>query len=330
MKQITLTCKVITPLFMGGTEQQAELRTQSFNGVFRYWFRLLGGSFEDEKRLFGWGGEEAKKGIVNVRIENKRFQTFQFQRKDSGYDYLGFSLALNKRIGVKEDEGFKVSFLFHPTSTEDDIKKFLCVVWCAFYLGNFGSRSRRGFGSITIENIDGDVPQNFDLKFKIDQNTKDWLKNQLQYIKSLNYWRARNDIPYIFENLEIYQFSQPLSDYIQLLNKMGEEYKNFRRTLKGDMWEKRIWFGLPIMSQQVFPIFDHEQGRRASLLAFKIIKSDNNFEGFILLFKPNDAHNFKFLPDGARIKFSNQPISINPNWWQVLNDFIIDKDKIYP
>ncbi|MEO0111624.1 MAG: type III-B CRISPR module RAMP protein Cmr1 [candidate division WOR-3 bacterium] len=338
MKKIDLKCKIITPLFMGGAEQQPELRTQSFNGLFRYWFRLLGGSFEDEKRLFGWGGEEANKGKVSIVIKDRNISTSRFQRQSQGYNYLGFSLALTNREGIEKNGEFKLLLRFHPTSSNEDIKKFLCAVWCAFYLGNFGSRGRRGFGSIIVENINGDILHDFNLKFICNQNIGNWLKSQLEYIKSLNYWQARRDIPYIFENLEIYKFNRHQSNYIQLLNSIGEEYKNFRQKLRRNEWEKRIWFGLPIMPQGVFPILDHEErGRRASLLIFKIIKFNNNYEGFVLFFKPNERHDFKFLPDRAKIKFDKKEIFVDANWWQILdkfiNDYLKNKNlitKVYP
>ncbi|MFN4220536.1 MAG: type III-B CRISPR module RAMP protein Cmr1 [bacterium] len=236
MNKISLTCKIITPLFMGGAEQQPELRTQSFNGLFRHWFRLLGGSIEDEKRLFGWGGEKARKGLVKVNlkksgeIKSKEFEKIfddkGFVARGRGINYLGFSLDprfkkdkkanLRKYILELEGQNFGIEFLFYPNILEEDIKKFLCAVWCAFYLGNFGSRSRRGFGSIVVEEIEGDIPKEemegdipkeFDLKFKPDGNEdiSKWLKNQLDFIKNLKYWKARDDIPYIFENLEIYE-----------------------------------------------------------------------------------------------------------------------------
>ena len=54
-KKIIFKLKIITPLFIGGAQRQAELRTQSFNGMFRYWFRIAGGSLEDEKKNFWLG-----------------------------------------------------------------------------------------------------------------------------------------------------------------------------------------------------------------------------------------------------------------------------------
>ncbi|MEO0179411.1 MAG: type III-B CRISPR module RAMP protein Cmr1 [candidate division WOR-3 bacterium] len=326
MKKISLSCKIITPLFMGGAEQQAELRTQSFNGLFRYWFRLLGGSFEDEKRLFGWGGEKANKGVVRIRvIKEGDINPYQVtHREPTGYRYLGFSLQLTERNGIKVPYYFKILFSFHPIATDEDIKKFLCAVWCAFYLGNFGSRSRRGFGSIMVEDIEGDIPSGFNLKFKPQGDIGNWIKEQLNYIKGLNYWKARKDIPYVFENLEIYRFFQSKRYCFEMLHEMGTRYRYYRQNLR---FHERIWFGLPILPKI-------KEARRASLLIFKTIQSNSNFEGFILVFKPNEKHDFKFLPDEAKINLKG--VNLNMPRWEVLNDFMRSLEnlnlikKIYP
>jgi len=39
-----LECKIVTPLFMGDAQFDPKLRTQSFNGVLRWWFRTARGS----------------------------------------------------------------------------------------------------------------------------------------------------------------------------------------------------------------------------------------------------------------------------------------------
>ncbi len=375
MKEIILSCKVITPLFMGGAEQQPELRTQSFNGLFRYWFRLLGGYFEDEKRLFGWGGEKANKGIVNIKLKRQNVKGTQPERqKKEGYNYLGFSLKLTRREGIDASNFFKILLSFHPKSTEDDIKKFLCAVWCAFYLGNFGSRSRRGFGSIVVENVNGYKLQNFDLKFKPNQSIKDWLKEQINYIKSLNFWRARKDIPYIFENMEIWRVQREnfnkygnfikdvqqnrrgrylfnsgapnsignLDDLLDFIGFLLAAYRSYYKPdydivksilenpqkFSHSQTIKRVVFGLPLNFYfsslkkvgQVGAKLGSTGLRRASPLIFKVIQFDGNFEGFILLFKPNNRHDFKFLPDGAQITLKG--VNLKQTDWQILNDFI--------
>ncbi len=217
MKKLNVILRIVTPLFMGGANQQPELRTQSFNGVFRYWFRLAGGSFEDEKRLFGWAGEKSNKGLINILVDSKDLKTMRFSKQfdKSGYidkrfgiNYLGFSL--DQRFKEKDHKSqrecftggyFKIRILFHPKATNEDIKKFLSILWLAFNLGNFGSRSRRGFGSIMIKDIRGDILPDFKLSFNPDvNNLSNWFKDNLKIIKSVIYDRPRNGIPCVFDN----------------------------------------------------------------------------------------------------------------------------------
>ncbi len=200
MRTFSLKCKVITPLFIGGANQQAELRTQSINGLLRWWFRIAGGSIEDEKRLFGWAGEKSNQGLVRIFIKEPPFQPQEFSPKQAGYNYLGFSLKLTKRKSFPENQAFEMKISFHPKANEEDIKKFFCALWLAFNLGNFGSRSRRGFGSVMIEDVQGNFPHNFKLEFKPKNPIDEWLKSQLNYIKSLGFWQERIDIPFVFSN----------------------------------------------------------------------------------------------------------------------------------
>jgi len=216
VRKIELEAKIINCLFMGGANKQAELRTQSFNGVFRYWFRLAGGSLEDEKRLFGWGGEGAVKGLVSIFLRQKDLNKKRFEKifDNKGYpktgygiNYLGFSLdqrfkktqQKERRECIKENQEFKLEIRFSPLATDKDIKKFLCSVWLAFNLGNFGTRSRRGFGSISIKDISGDLPKEFNLKFKPFESFEEWLSENLNEIKQIIDEKPRADIPFIFD-----------------------------------------------------------------------------------------------------------------------------------
>jgi len=258
MKEVKLTLKVITPLFMGGANQQAELRSQSFNGVLRWWFRVAGGSFEDEKKLFGWGGEKSNKGRVKLLVISKELNSQIFEkefdeqcriRQDKGINYLGFSLDQRFRIDqydrirrkyLKEDQKFEIKLFFHPTLKEEDIKKFFATLWLAFNLGNFGSRSRRGFGSIMIEKIEGiDLTKELDgLNFNLnndDINT--WVNYNLNKIREIIQTNQREDIPFVFgEDFKIYQVNK--NNY--------QKWKNWIKTVqngRNGKFLKRKWGG---------------------------------------------------------------------------------------
>jgi len=314
MKKYLLKCKTITPLFMGGAFQQPQLRTQSINGVLRWWFRVAGGSIDDEKRIFGWAGETSNQGLVRIHLEEPFFKPQDFSPEQPGYNYLGFSLKMTKREAVPENQSFTLKIYFHPKSTNNDIKKFFSSLWLAFNLGNFGSRARRGFGSIKIENIkenENDITNDcFGLSFIPDRNLADWINNNLKQIKTILYPSPRQDIPYVFYNFEIYLFDED-NDWKNLLNEAGMTYRNFRRKEKLD---DRIIFGLPIVSVSVY-----RNLRRASPLIFKVIEiNKNNYALLFIIMKPNDKNKFIFHPERKNVK------------WNLLSNFVSSKTKIYP
>jgi len=309
--------KVITPLFMGGANQQPELRTQTINGLLRWWFRVAGGSFEDEKRIFGWAGETSNQGLVRIHLNVPDLSPSDFSSTGlSGYEYLGFSLRRTRRKAIPENTEFKVRILLHPKSTEGDIKKFFCALWLAFNLGNFGSRARRGFGSIKIEDITNDC---FGLNFVPSEDLKNWVKTNLDRIKTILNPSPRSDIPYIFDNFEIYLFGKN-NDWKNLLNEAGITYRNFRRKEKLD---DRVILGLPIVSDRRYRYL-----RRASPLIFKVIEINNHINNYALLFivikpkdndkKDSDKNEFIFHPEIKNVK------------WNLLSNFVNGKTKIYP
>ncbi|MCR4420905.1 MAG: type III-B CRISPR module RAMP protein Cmr1 [Exilispira sp.] len=245
MKEANLTVKVITPLFMGDAKQVAELRTQSINGILRWWFRAAGGSFEDEKRIFGWGGENSNKGGVKLVISQKlNYNEFEKEfdsdgrvKQDNGINYLGFSLDQRfnnkqnkpRRKCIEFNQNFDIKVIFFPNLKEEYIKKFFATLWFAFNLGNFGSRSRRGFGSLMIEKIESeckDITNNcFGLSFNINNNQNDvkkWITDNLNKIREIIKSNPRNLIPYVFsDNFKIYR-----------INKVNKEsYSNFSNWL---------------------------------------------------------------------------------------------------
>jgi CRISPR-associated protein Cmr1 len=336
MRTFEATCKIVTPLFMGGASQQAELRTQSINGVLRWWFRVAGGSLEDEKRIFGWAGETSNQGLVRISIKDfdklqknkfsKEFDDRGRVRQNRGINYIGFSLDQRFRIDqqdkirreyIRENQTFNLKISFHPKATDDDIKKFFSALWLAFNLGNFGSRARRGFGAIRIEEIKekgSPITNNcYGLNFIPSGDLESWIKGNLEKIKEILKPNPRKDIPYLFENFEIYDFKSDNS-WQNLLNEVGIKYKNFRQNVR---LNDRIVFGLPIIAIGKYRII-----RRSSPLTFKVINTDkNNYTLLIIIIKPN-THKFIFHPD---IKEDVK--------WDLLTNFvksITSKRRIYP
>lgn len=67
--------EILTPCFCAGANQaEAEIRVPSIRGQLRWWFRALGGSYDQEKEVLGGvhGDGGAKASAVVVRISNYR------------------------------------------------------------------------------------------------------------------------------------------------------------------------------------------------------------------------------------------------------------------
>ncbi len=216
--EYTFNLRVITPLFMDGANHEPEIRTQSLNGVFRWWFRVAGGSREDEERIFGSASDaRGRRGLVNLALKpqngdertsilkpdrytirtrafEKRFNRKGYVITGSGWNYLGFSLDQRfkrdqdrpKRSYIVEDERFALEVSFHPLAREDDKKKFFAAMWLAFNLGNFGARARRGFGSIGVEGVEKN-PSPFGLRFmpNAGEDFEEWLRESLEKIRKI-------------------------------------------------------------------------------------------------------------------------------------------------
>jgi CRISPR-associated protein Cmr1 len=243
---------------MGGANQQAELRTQSINGLLRWWFRVAGGSIDDEKRIFGWAGETSNQGLVRIFVKDfdklqkdkfsKEFDNKGKVRQDKGINYIGFSLDQRfkekqdklRREYIKENQTFEIKISFHPKANEEDIKKFFCALWLAFNLGNFGSRARRGFGAIKIEKIEenrNNITNNcYGLNFVPSGNLRDWISQNLRNIKVIIKPKPRKDIPYLFENFGIYQIQKDkFSNW--------EKWKNHVQKGRQGKYLKNSWGG---------------------------------------------------------------------------------------
>lgn len=236
MREYIFKCEVVTPLYMFGNDpEKLELRSQSFNGLFRYWFRIGGGSLEDEKRIFGFGGNNARKGLVQIvvnehrKVNSPHCPDAKNSELTKGFDYLCYFLdkSQRKHSCYKPSQQFELNFRFSPLATEDDIKKFFCSVWLAINLGNFGARARRGFGSIKVNNIDGNDKLYDFLQFKPCAPLKDWVVRNLDEIRKVLFVKGRENIPCVFdENFEIYLFKK--NDF----NSNFEKWKLYLQNMK--------------------------------------------------------------------------------------------------
>jgi CRISPR-associated protein Cmr1 len=156
--------RVVTPLFLGGADpdRRAELRPPSIKGVLRDWYRLLVGleqAVEKEAQLFGGSAAGAGQSPFLLAIDRPLLgeEPWEPPRGDregiSGLGYLGYSLKLgrNDRKAIPAEKSFELEAAFPRGGDDEQHAALRCSVWLLAHLGGLGTRSRRGFGSLSLE-----------------------------------------------------------------------------------------------------------------------------------------------------------------------------------
>jgi CRISPR-associated protein Cmr1 len=181
MQKISATYRVTTPMFLGGAEQQAELRLPSFKGTLRFWWRALAWERvkdasrlrNEEAALFGSSDEHVGQSKVLVRLD--RMATIPTvlcppeQLKDgnqvvgSGARYLGYGVmeafaSRNKntvegqltRSCFAAPFTFSVNMLLKQSIKPEQTLELVQALKVLGLVGSLGSKSRKGYGSLTL------------------------------------------------------------------------------------------------------------------------------------------------------------------------------------
>ncbi len=150
MQTITFTCEVITPMFLAGADGTTpELRPASIKGALRFWWRAMNGhlSTDDMRKLEGeiFGSTQQRSSVI-IRIE----QDLEKTSKESLLPHRGDS---STPCFPKSDESFIVKFSLTKIENDFTLESIKALFILTSILGGLGKRSRRGFGSFRITNI---------------------------------------------------------------------------------------------------------------------------------------------------------------------------------
>jgi len=148
MYKLTLTCKVITPMFMSGSDGRSpELRPSEFKGLIRFWWRAIKGEEDitklknEEFEIFGGIGERANKSKIKIRVKPDPKNTYR-----SKYKRLPHNPNKTFKLNC-----FNINTIFKIIiESHKDINFFRDLLIISTILGGFGKGARRGFGSIEI------------------------------------------------------------------------------------------------------------------------------------------------------------------------------------
>jgi CRISPR-associated protein Cmr1 len=162
------TYRVTTPLFLGGADmgKTAELRPPSLKGLLRFWFRAVAlprlGTFprvwEAERSLFGSTEKQANFLLsVVARHATPARKPWRSRGAAYGMAYLGYGVVDSRGRPVRpylEPGGrFTVRLLLKKGIEKQEITFLEQSLKALGLFGGAGARSRKGFGSLSIESL---------------------------------------------------------------------------------------------------------------------------------------------------------------------------------
>jgi CRISPR-associated protein Cmr1 len=303
--------EVLTPMFLGGADGHAELRSPPLKNALRYWWRLTRGHLtpdrllENEQALFGGVHENKARDMTagrslvdiavfgDVRTESKNTSPSIGKevnpeaggKKVSMAAYLGMGPVHFKGTYEKQPISAGESFQMTITWPRKNQEEILDALSFFAHFGCLGSRSRNGWGSIRL------VPANKkgtgikltslpELYEKYGKNIDIIFASEKQYPFYLG-WRKRQgkDFPLLWQIAVTDRWENAMHE-------AAKSYMDIRQTLPFPQGrpggvQKRHILGYPVTGHPVAQ-WDRNNGRMPSQLRIIIRKTGDKFQSWFL------------------------------------------------
>jgi CRISPR-associated protein Cmr1 len=152
MRSLRLTLETVTPMFLGGAEQQPELRPASVRGALRFWLRAaLGGVIGDNDL------SRLRRLESEVFGDTERASPVVARLSQPGFTISTEPLLPHRNVAPARAVHFATTFdltlLLHRAAPTNvlEIATWSALLWLT--LGGIGRRSRRGAGSVRIRKV---------------------------------------------------------------------------------------------------------------------------------------------------------------------------------
>lgn len=341
MPTITFHCRFITPAFLGGADPKGtpELRPPSIKGALRFWWRAMNGHLveekdgkpsyltllENEEQLFGGSTINQSRSPVTIRIRTQSpiyTEGFRVLNQNlNGLSYLLYTVKHHRLDDIAFDSGTKFSIEFSASEKHaNELKKAIASFWLTVFFGSLGTRSRRGIGSLSVENIqDQSSILNNWLGFVPDNQTdmSQFLSSNYLAVKQLFSSENSKSNGYSQINLRepAYLSSEKFKNWPEALNSIGVHMQSLRtgkthrdkrqRTFTMETLNKKAAFGLPVSVRQDNAVNFKDHDRRASPVYITLVFNESKKEYHWLVTRLSGT----FMPFGEKIVFESK----NPN-----------------
>jgi len=237
-----------------------------------------------EAKLFGSLAEmveskqEGGQGVFLLRVVSqnnlKILHDWPLATSFSGYLGMGLWESGNRERGnyqphrqaLEEGQDFSVELLLKPTISDGDKKALADTLKAWGWFGGLGSRVRRGFGSIALEQLNEN-----DMVFAI---TDDYVNATKLLLTDYAVNNAKP--PYTaFSSQTMLGLAATKSNARSAHDELGRLFKSYRGSLRGS--RKRV-FGMPYSGGTP----EEAEARRASPLIFHVHPIANKYKGLVL------------------------------------------------
>lgn len=279
---LTARFRANTPLFMAGAEHTPELRAPSVKGVLRFWWRALafarcGGDRErirrEEAELFGSSATGQGRVVLALRptgkadeLGPKKVPEWASAHSASGLRYLGYGVI--QPVAQKADPAknrperrqgellapcmsgdFGFDLLLRAKGLNVDQRNQLAAALAALgLLGGLGAKSRKGFGSVTLERLEGAGP------WEAPTDAAALQQALTALLAPAAAWSAEPEYTAFSARTHVRLLAEG-SDALQLLGHVGERLQRYRSWGRAQNGEHRLPDGRT--AEQNFPQ-DHD------------------------------------------------------------------------
>jgi CRISPR-associated protein Cmr1 len=317
VKRLIFDLEFITPAFIGGANQQAELRPASFVGLLRWWWRALKGECnieklrEEEVKIFGGIAKNLRKeeikmaSPVYLRVEGnirKGRDLTNECRLNAGLGYLyHFVTVRGKREFIEPGSRLKLTLI----GKGEVLNHYIASLWALVFLGGVGARSRRGGGNLRVVSYEPkDLVEDLKISFTPTDNLREWFKKNLKRAKELvgsseTPCDKYSNLPYPKNgDIKLEISKTKFNTWYEALNDIGKEFMKFRSENRQSVFDAAVFGFSVIRGKGLFVEAKEKIKRRSSPVIIKVVKnSEGKYQWMVLGLEG------KFLPDGAKLRF---------------------------
>lgn len=315
---LTATYRIVTPMFCSGADQSAaELRLPSFKGALRFWWRAIEwGRFyqsaagdvtaatsnlrAEEASLFGSSDVGQSRISLSCKWntaapdDSELVRDWPPNKPPTGSAYLGFGITESgrrdrndlkpHRVGLPSEREFQVRCRLRHGVSSVDVESLRRALQILGFVGGLGSRSRRGFGSMAITDLDG-RSMSFTAVNDYQEAISEIVKPTISATEFPPYTAFSRNVRIAFLPLG--------SDAFKVHHDLGERYREFRGQPGPHRGRTKTPLGLPLKDVD-------DVRRRSSPLLLHVHPIGGQFVATVL-FMPSDFH--PDIPQGRALGF---------------------------